>query len=179
MPDLDGVWAELKRIKTGGEMASEKLREQVVKHIDEAYAMEQNVLRMLDSMIGTTEDPEIKDELRKHKLETERHADRMRQRLEAHGASPSFVREAGGIAGALMKSVLDKARGERHQNVAVELALLLGRGHAGRVEILDLGRHPHRILAGVESANPVDPAHAGQSGAPGLRCAVAQRCDGP
>src|SRR5258708_6927361 len=53
--------------------------------------------------------------------------------------------------------VLDRlfARGERHQNVAVELALLLGRGHAGRVEILDLGRHPHRILAGVESANPV------------------------
>ena len=99
---------ELKRIKTGGEMASEKLQEQLVKHIDEAYAMEQNVLRMLDSMIGTTEDPEIKNELREHKLETERHADRMRQRLEAHGASPSFVREAGGIAGALMKSVLDK-----------------------------------------------------------------------
>ena len=104
---------ELKRIKTGGEMASEKLQKQLVKHIDEAYAMEQNVLRMLDSMIGTTEDPEIKDELRKHKLETERHADRMRQRLEAHGAGPSFVREAGGIAGALMKSVLDKARGEK------------------------------------------------------------------
>jgi len=94
-------------------MASEKLQEQLVKHIDEAYAMEQNVLRMLDSMIGTTEDAEIKDELRQHKLETERHAERMRQRLEAHGASPSIVREAGGIAGALMKSVLDKARGEK------------------------------------------------------------------
>jgi ferritin-like metal-binding protein YciE len=104
---------ELRQLKTGGEMASEKLQEQLVKHIDEAYAMEQNVLRMLDSMIGTTEDPEIKNELREHKLETERHADRMRQRLEAHGASPSFVREAGGIAGALMKSVLDKARGEK------------------------------------------------------------------
>ena len=113
MPDLDGVWVVLKWIKTGGEMAAEKLQERLVKHIDEAYGMEQNVLRMLDSMIGTTEDPEMKDELRKHKLETERHADRMRQRLEAHGASPSLVREAGGIAGALMKSVLDKARGEK------------------------------------------------------------------
>jgi ferritin-like metal-binding protein YciE len=97
---------ELRRIKTGGEMASEKLQEQLVKHIDEAYAMEQNVLRMLDGMIETTEDPEIKNELREHKLETERHAERMQQRLEAHSATPSMVKEAGGIAGALLKSTL-------------------------------------------------------------------------
>jgi ferritin-like metal-binding protein YciE len=104
---------ELKRIKTGGEMASEQLKQQLVKHIDEAYAMEQNVLRMLDGMIGTTEDPEIKNELREHRLETERHAERMQQRLEAHSATPSLVREAGGIAGALLKGVLDLTRGEK------------------------------------------------------------------
>lgn len=104
---------ELRRTRTGGQMASEKLQEQLVKHIDEAYAMEQNVLRMLDSMIDTTEDPEIKSELRHHKLETERHADRMRERLEAHGASPSFVKEAGGIAGAMLKSVVDMTRGAK------------------------------------------------------------------
>jgi ferritin-like metal-binding protein YciE len=104
---------ELRRIKTGGEMASEKLQEQLIKHIDEAYAMEQNVLRMLDGMIETTEDPEIKNELREHKLETERHAERMQQRLEAHSATPSMVKEAGGIAGALLKSVVDMARGEK------------------------------------------------------------------
>jgi ferritin-like metal-binding protein YciE len=104
---------ELKRIKTGGEMASDQLKEQLVKHIDEAYAMEQNVLRMLDGMIETSEDPEIKNDLREHKLETERHAERMQQRLEAHSATPSMVREAGGIAGALLKSVLDLTRGEK------------------------------------------------------------------
>jgi ferritin-like metal-binding protein YciE len=94
-------------------MASQQLKDQLVKHIDEAYAMEQNVLRMLDGMIGTTEDPEIQDELRHHKLETERHAQRMQQRLEAYDASPSMVKEAGGIAGALLKSVVDMARGEK------------------------------------------------------------------
>ena len=94
-------------------MASEQVKEQLVKHIDEAYAMEQNVLRMLDGMIKTTDDPEIKDELRHHKLETERHAERMKERLEAHSATPSMVKEASGIAGALMKSVLDLARGEK------------------------------------------------------------------
>jgi ferritin-like metal-binding protein YciE len=93
-------------------MAQEQLKEQLVKHIDEAYAMEQNVLRMLDGMIKTTEDPEVKNELRQHKLETERHAERMNERLEAHSATPSMVKEASGVAGALMKSVLDLARGE-------------------------------------------------------------------
>jgi ferritin-like metal-binding protein YciE len=94
-------------------MASQQLKEQLVKHIDEALAMEQNVLRMLDGMIETTEDEEIKSDLRHHKLETEQHADRMRQRLEAHGESPSMVKEAGGVVGALMKSVVDMARGEK------------------------------------------------------------------
>jgi ferritin-like metal-binding protein YciE len=92
---------ELRRVETGGAMSADQLKDQLVKHIDEAYAMEQNVLRMLDGMIETTED------------ETERHADRMRQRLEAHGATPSMVKEAGGIAGALMKSVVDMARPEK------------------------------------------------------------------
>jgi ferritin-like metal-binding protein YciE len=93
------------------EMA-ETLKEQLIKHIDEALAMEQNVLRMLESMIDETEDPEIKQELRQHRVETETHADRMRRRLEAHGATPSRVREAGGFLGGLMKGVVDKARGE-------------------------------------------------------------------
>src|SRR5918994_822857 len=92
---------------------TQELESQLVKHIDEALAMEQMVLRMLDSMIATTEDLEIKELLREHKLETERHADRMERRLDAHGASPSFVRESVGIAQALMKSVLDATRSEK------------------------------------------------------------------
>jgi ferritin-like metal-binding protein YciE len=94
-------------------MASQQLTDQLVKHLDEALAMEQNVLRMLDGMIGTTEDEEIKSDLRQHKLETEQHADRIQRRLEAHDASPSMVREAGGIMGALMKGAVDMVRGEK------------------------------------------------------------------
>jgi ferritin-like metal-binding protein YciE len=89
---------------------TEELKAQLVKHIDETLAMEQNVLRLLDSMINTTEDSEIKDLLRGHKLETERQIDRLQQRLDAHGASRTTVREAAGIAQALMKSVLDMTR---------------------------------------------------------------------
>jgi len=94
-------------------MASQQLKDRLVKHIDEALAMEQSVLRILNGMIQTTEDEEIKGELRQHKLETEQHAERLEKRLAAHDASPSTVREAAGIMGALMKGIVDKARQEK------------------------------------------------------------------
>jgi ferritin-like metal-binding protein YciE len=89
------------------------LKEYLTKHLDEAYAMEQNVLRMLDGMIETTEDPGMLDALEHHKQETEEHARLVRGRLEAHGAEPSKVREAGGILGAMVKMPVDLIRGEK------------------------------------------------------------------
>lgn len=90
-----------------------EITEQLVKHIDDAYAMEQNVLRMLESMIGSTEDPQIRSALERHRAETEQHAERLKRRLEAHDASPSVVKEAGGMLGALMKGVVDMTRSEK------------------------------------------------------------------
>ena len=94
-----------------GKMSS--LHDQLVKHIDEAISMEENVKRMLDGMISTTDDPQIIDLLEHHKMETEQQSQRLRRRLEAHGASPSMVREATGILGALAKMPLDMVRGEK------------------------------------------------------------------
>jgi len=90
-----------------------QLKEQLIKHIDEAYAMEQNVLRMLDGMISTTDDPEILDVLEHHKMETQGHSDRMKARLEAHDATPSGVKQVGGILSALAKMPMDMVRGEK------------------------------------------------------------------
>jgi ferritin-like metal-binding protein YciE len=72
--------------------------------------MEQNVLRMLDGMIGTTKDPQMKRSLERHRKQTEQQAERLKERLEAHGSSPSTVKTAGGMMAALMKSVVDVAR---------------------------------------------------------------------
>ena len=88
------------------------IEEKLVEYIDDAYVMEQNVLRMLDSMIGTTEDPQMKRALERHRKETERQAERLEERLREHGKSPSRVKQAGGIMGALMKSVVDMGRGD-------------------------------------------------------------------
>jgi ferritin-like metal-binding protein YciE len=87
-----------------------KIEEKLVEYIDDAYAMEQNVLRMLDSMIGTTKDPQLKRALERHRKQTEKQAERLEERLREHGSSPSKTKAAGGMMAALMKSVVDVAR---------------------------------------------------------------------
>src|SRR5215207_8400486 len=62
-------------------MADNKLQQKLVDYVEDAHAMEQNVSRMLDSMMTTTDDPEITEILRHHKEETERHEQRLRKRL--------------------------------------------------------------------------------------------------
>jgi ferritin-like metal-binding protein YciE len=89
------------------------IQEMLNKHIKDAQAMEQNVKRMLDSMIDTTEDPEVKGELEHHREETERHEQLLSERLEARGESSSSVKEAIGVGGALLKGMGDKARSEK------------------------------------------------------------------
>lgn len=99
-------------VRERSEMADD-VKAQLVKHLDEAYAMEQNVLRMLDGMISTTDDPEIVRELEHHRLQTEGHAERIKARLHANGGSISAVKEIGGILGALAKLPIDMVRGEQ------------------------------------------------------------------
>ncbi|MGH3071906.1 MAG: ferritin-like domain-containing protein [Gaiellaceae bacterium] len=94
------------------------LHSQLVKHLDEAVAMEENVKRMLDGMIRVMDDAQVIDLLEHHRVETEEHSLRLRRRLEAHGASPSMVREAAGILGTLAKLPLDVVRPEKSGRMA-------------------------------------------------------------
>jgi len=103
---------ELTRVTMGD------LQSQLVKHIDEAHALEQTVVHMLDGLIASTDDPEVVDRLEQHKLEAQQHESTMRRRLEAHGAQPSLVRQAAGMLGAFLKMPLDLMRGERSGRTA-------------------------------------------------------------
>jgi ferritin-like metal-binding protein YciE len=85
----------------------------LIRHIDEAHALEQTVARMLDGLIRSATDQELVDRLRQHKVETQRHESLMRGRLEAHGAQPSMARQAAGMLEAFLKMPLDLLRGER------------------------------------------------------------------
>ena len=86
-------------------MTDSKLQQKLVDYVEDAHAMEQNVSRMLDSMITTTDDPQITEMLKHHQEETER--------LDALGAGPSTRKQAQSIATALMKGAADQVRGDQ------------------------------------------------------------------
>lgn len=89
------------------------VEELLVKQLDEAYAMEQTVLKMLDSMIRTTSDPSVVSDIETHREETEQHAEKVKRCLESYGEKPSKMKEALGSLTALMKAPADMVRGEQ------------------------------------------------------------------
>ena len=94
-------------------MTDDKLHEKLIDYVEDAHAMEQNVSMMLDSMMTSTDDPEITEMLKHHQEETERHEQRLRERLDALGAGTSTRKQAQTIATALMKGAADQVRGDQ------------------------------------------------------------------
>jgi ferritin-like metal-binding protein YciE len=94
-------------------MADDKLREKLADYVEDAHAMEQNDLKMIDSMISTTDDPKVREMLQNHKRETEEHERRLRERLDALGRGTSARKQAQAVGAALLKGVGDKARGDK------------------------------------------------------------------
>lgn len=88
------------------------LEQQLTNYIEDAHAIEQHMLFALDQMISATEDSEMRGHLQDHRAETECHRDRLAERLEAYGESPSTVKDAGQVLSALSKGLIDKARAD-------------------------------------------------------------------
>ncbi|MCW2962580.1 MAG: uncharacterized protein JWM90_2967 [Thermoleophilia bacterium] len=94
-------------------MSETTIETKLIDYLQDAHAMERDVLVMLSSMISTTTDPEIKQQLEHHHTETERHRDLMAARLEAHGASNSMRKDMQTVASAMAKGVVDAARSDK------------------------------------------------------------------
>jgi ferritin-like metal-binding protein YciE len=94
-------------------MADDKLQQKLADYVEDAHAMEQNDLKMIDSMISTTDDAQVKEMLENHKRETEEHERRMRERLDALGRGTSARKQAQAVGATLLKGVGDQARGDK------------------------------------------------------------------
>lgn len=79
-------------------MATRTLDEQLVASLSDAHAIEQQALAQLRRAPGIAGDEMLAQALRDHEPETERHEQLVRDRLEAHGASPSRVKDVAGAA---------------------------------------------------------------------------------
>src|SRR3954469_19614800 len=75
-------------------MAADTLEEQLVKYLTDAHSIEEQALAQMRAAPDLAADPALADAFRAHETETERHEQLVRGRLEAHGASPSRLKDA-------------------------------------------------------------------------------------
>jgi ferritin-like metal-binding protein YciE len=80
-------------------MSADTLEEQVVKYLTDAHSIEEQALAQMRSAPGLAEDDALATAFREHEVETERHEQLVRERLEALGAKPSRVKDAVMAAG--------------------------------------------------------------------------------
>jgi ferritin-like metal-binding protein YciE len=82
-------------------MPTSTIDEQLTKYLTDAHSIEEQALQQLrfaPRMVGETE---LAAAFREHLVETERHEQLVRERLEAHGAKPSKLKEAAMRAGGI------------------------------------------------------------------------------
>ena len=102
-------------------MADGDLRGTVVDAIQDAHAMEQGVVTTLQALIGTVDDPVIHVALEEHLRESEAQDERLRRRLEELGATGSARKNAGTLAGGVLKGVADLFRDDEADRTARDL----------------------------------------------------------
>lgn len=92
---------------------AEDVRETLKDYVEDAHAMEENSLQMLNSMLLHTEDPEMREMLEHHVEETKQHRDRLRSKLESSGEGTSATKRGGALVSAMFKGVIDQVRTEK------------------------------------------------------------------
>jgi ferritin-like metal-binding protein YciE len=90
-----------------------RLRGKVIDYLQDAHAMEEAVLRMLDAMLEETADEETRWRIKRHRFDTERHARMVGERLHELGASPSATAEVPAVIASWLKGVADRLRPDK------------------------------------------------------------------
>lgn len=93
--------------------ARQRAREKLLTHLEDAHAMEENIVRSLDSMILATADRRVAKLLADHRRQTVKHSQLVRDRLVAHDRTPSIAKEMASLPGTMLKGVTDQVRGDR------------------------------------------------------------------
>lgn len=79
----------------------EDLDEQLDAYLADAHAIEQQAVQLLEAAPGLVEDEELLELFRQHLEESKRHEQRVEDRLDARGASPSLIKDTALRAGGL------------------------------------------------------------------------------
>jgi ferritin-like metal-binding protein YciE len=101
-------------------MASETLKEKLVDYLTDVHSAEENALQMLRTGVDSVDEPRLADALREHLAETEEHEHLVRERLEAHGAGTSTVKDVVGKGGAMASGAVAKIAPDTSGKTAIQ-----------------------------------------------------------
>jgi ferritin-like metal-binding protein YciE len=90
-----------------------ELRDKLIDYIQDAHAMEKAVHDALGSLISSTDDPDMRGILERHRTETEQHEARLKARLDALGERSSLRKTAQTLTAGLLKGAVDQVRGDK------------------------------------------------------------------
>lgn len=97
-------------------MANNDLKDKLVTYIQDAYAIENQIVDVLEKHIDDAKGfPDIQAMISRHLEETKQHRQRMEERLSAYNEKPSAVK---GAASSLMGSLLGAVSGGRTDTLA-------------------------------------------------------------
>ena len=68
----------------------------LVTYLRDAHAMEEKSLQTLQAAVAVAGDPQLESLYQGHVVETQRHLELLKDRLEAHGTSRSLLKDLGG-----------------------------------------------------------------------------------
>ena len=68
----------------------------LVTYLRDAHAMEEKSLQTLQAAVAVAGDPQLESLYQGHVMETQRHLELLKERLEAHGTSRSLLKDLGG-----------------------------------------------------------------------------------
>ena len=74
-------------------MTPEEHKEELVKFLQDAHAMEQESLQLLQAAVRVAGDPQLESLYQGHVMETQTHLELLKERLETHGASRSLTKD--------------------------------------------------------------------------------------
>lgn len=101
-------------------MASSDLQEQLTKYLEDVHSLEQSALAQLKAGEQEVGEPQLKEAFRQHLVETESHERLVRERLEAHGASPSALKDLAQKGHAIATGMFAKAAPDTTGKMAIQ-----------------------------------------------------------
>ena len=101
-------------------MPAGSLNEQLVTYLADVHSTEENALKQLETGASAVGLPQLAQALREHLEETREHERLIAQRLEAHGAGPSKLKDLAQKGGAMAAGALAKSAPDTTGKIAIQ-----------------------------------------------------------